>query len=122
LLEVILRELQKGIQEGRVKPVIVPLPLPSQTPGSGSAPQNTSGDILGQILRDILGGTSATIPGMPGATQTRSLMQGLMDSSQQVGAGTAVFGQQLEAGRDVSQSYLESIQNIFDRSFASRQA
>jgi hypothetical protein len=122
LLEVILRELQKGIQEGRVKPVIVPLPLPSQTPGSGPAPQDTSGDILGQILRDVLGGTSATIPGMPGATQTRSLMQGLLDSSQQVGAGTAVFGQQLEAGRDVSQSYLESIQNIFDRSFASRQA
>ena len=125
LLDVILRELQKGIQDGSIKPVIVPLPLPSQTPGSGSAPQNSNGDILGQILRNILGGASATIPTMPPATQTQSLMQGSPDSSQQrgqIGAGTAVFGELFEAGRDVDPSHLESIQNIFDRLASSRQA
>jgi hypothetical protein len=126
LLEVILRELQKGIQDGRIKPIIVPLPLPSQTPGSGPAPQNASGDILGQIIRDILGGASATIPGMPPpAAQTQSLMQGSPDSSQQLGlpggVGAAVFGDRFDAGRDVGQSHLESIQNIFDRLSDSRQ-
>ena len=63
ILGQILRELQKGIQEGRIKPIIVPLPYdqtggtPSQTPGGGVVP-SAGGDILGQILRNILGGVA----------------------------------------------------------------
>ena len=36
--------------------------------------------------------------------------QALMD-----GAGAAVFGDRLEAGRDVEQSHLDSLQQVFDR-------
>jgi hypothetical protein len=31
------------------------------------------------------------------------------------GAGAAVFGDRLEAGRDVEQSHLDSLQQLFDR-------
>ena len=31
------------------------------------------------------------------------------------GAGAAVFGDRLEAGRDVEQSQLDSLQQLFDR-------
>ena len=113
ILDQILRELQKGIQEGRIKPIIVPLPYdqpgtaPSQTSGGGPVP-SPGGDILGQILRDILGGAS----GMPRAPQNQSGLAG--------GAGTAVFGDQFEAGRKVDQSHLDNIQSVFDR-FNARQ-
>jgi hypothetical protein len=70
----ILQELQKGIQEGRIKPVIIgggpiQIPMPGgqggpvQIPMPGgqgetipSGQQVPGGDILGQILRDLLGG------------------------------------------------------------------
>ena len=116
-LDQILRELQKGIQEGRIKPIIVPLPndqpgtAPSQPSGGGPVP-SPGGDILGQILRDILGGASGTVPGMPRTPQTQLGQVG--------GAGKAVFGDQFEAGRKVDQSHLDNIQSVFDR-FNARQ-
>jgi hypothetical protein len=113
ILGQILRELQKGIQEGSIKPIIVPMPdqtgaAPSQTSGGGSVP-SAGGDILGQILRDILGGAS----GMPRAPQSQLGLAG--------GAGTAVFGDQFEAGRAFDQSHLDNIQSVFDRFFNARQ-
>src|SRR5262249_43834448 len=65
LLGYVLRDLEKGIREGRIKPVIigggpVQIPMPGGQPGpmpSGpDAPQVPGGDIFGQILRDVLGG------------------------------------------------------------------
>ena len=76
--------------------------------GSGAK----SFDILGQILRDILGGASGTVPGMPRTPQTQLGLVG--------GAGEAVFGDQFEAGRKVDQSHLNNIQSVFDR-FNARQ-
>jgi hypothetical protein len=132
LLDQILRELQKGIQDGRIKPVIVPMPddqtgtAPSQTSGSGPSPQTTGGDILGQILRNILAGAPGTVPRMPQALQSQSfMMQGSAEPSQALGltggVGAAVFGDQFEAGRDVDQSYIDNIQSDFDRYFDGRQ-
>jgi hypothetical protein len=125
LLEQILRELQKGIQEGRIKPEVIPLPggqslpLPSDTrapgggwtptprssvpqsrndevlPGPQTTPSSPFGDALGQILRDLLGGASA-----PRAQQA---------------IGPAVFGDRLDSGHDVDQSHLEGIETILDR-------
>ena len=92
LLVAILRELQKAIQDGRLKPVVIEVPMPGgQTipipsnplPGGDSFPipnpsagrtpsgeilpgpkmspgsQAPGGDILGNILRDLLGGAAA---------------------------------------------------------------
>jgi hypothetical protein len=59
------------------------------------------GDILGQILRDILSGAGG---------QVQVPRQALMN-----GAGAAVFGDRLEAGRDVEQSQLDSFQEVFNR-------
>src|SRR6516162_220653 len=68
LLGPILRELEKGIREGRIKPVIIgggplqiPIPGGQQGPSSSGpdAPQIPGGDIFGQILRDILGGAAS---------------------------------------------------------------
>jgi hypothetical protein len=131
LLEQILRELQKGLQEGRIKPVIVEIPMPdgqtipmptgseyprdeiprapqipSPSPAGGEIlpgpktvpmPQAPGGDILGQILRDLLGGTSGQTPRVP-----QSL-------------GAAVFGERLEPGRAVDQKQLNEVQRLFDQ-------
>ena len=102
----ILRELEKGIREGRIKPVVVgpfEIDVPGQAgpAGSGQPQQAPGGDILGQILRDILGGAGG---------QVQLPRQALMG-----GVGAAVFGDRLEAGRDVEQSHLDSFQRVFDR-------
>ncbi|HUU67769.1 MAG TPA: DUF937 domain-containing protein [Methyloceanibacter sp.] len=99
----ILRELQKGISEGRIKPVIVgpyEIDVPGKSgPSSPNQPPIPGGDILGQILRDMLGGKASQAQ-LPGQTS---------------GLGSAVFGDQIEAGGDVDQSQIESLQEVFDR-------
>jgi hypothetical protein len=111
ILDQILREIQKGIQDGRIKPVVIPLPLPGQTPDGGTMPSGSqhTGDILGQILRDILAGTQRAGPGMP-----RGQPQALMMASD-TGAGARVFGDQFEIGRDVDPRYIENLVSAFDR-------
>jgi hypothetical protein len=99
----ILRELEKGIREGRVKPVIVgpfEIDIPGRSGASGQSPTHVpGGDVLGQILRDMLGGKTgqAQLPG------------------QAPGLGAAFFGDRIEAGRDIEQSQIDSIQAMLDR-------
>jgi hypothetical protein len=102
----ILSELDKAIRDGRLKPVVIgpiEIPIPGQAgPATSGQPQQApGGDILGQILRDILSGAGGQVQGP---------RQALMN-----GAGAAVFGDRLEAGRDVEQSHLDSLQQLFDR-------
>ena len=102
----ILRELEKGIQEGRIKPVIVgpyEIDVPGQAgpAGSGQPQQAPGGDILGQILRDILSGAGG---------QVQLPRQALMG-----GVGAAVFGDRLEAGHSVEQSHLDSLKEVLNR-------
>ena len=103
LLGHILRELEKGIREGRVKPVVVgpyEIDIPGKSAPSGPGQtQNPGGDILGQILREVLGGKGGQ-PQMPG---------------QASGLGSAVFGDRIETGRDVDQSEIDSLQELLDR-------
>ena len=63
-------------------------------------PQNPSGDILGQILRDLFskgGQAQMPRPGQPSSW------------------GSAVFGDRIETGRDAEQSHIDSLQEVFDR-------
>ncbi len=140
LLGQILREMEKGIREGRIKPVIIGGPIRAPVPGGQGAPapmpmpggqaapapadtQMPGGDILGQILRDMLGGA-----GGPGRAPQRPVqspqMKDLSDLSKQLGVmggvGAAVFGERLEPGRDVEQEHLDNIQGVFDRFFGNR--
>jgi Bacterial protein of unknown function (DUF937) len=131
ILGSILRELEKGIREGRIKPVIigggpVQIPMPggqqSPTPSGPGAPATPGGDIFGQILRDILGGVVGGPGQMPQGRQGQSpRTKDLSDLSKQLGvmggAGAAVFGDHLEAGQDVEQKHIDNIQNVFDRFF-----
>jgi hypothetical protein len=135
ILGSILRELDKGIREGRIKPVIigggpiqVPIPGGQQapTPSGPGAPQVPGGDIFGQILRDVLGGLVGGSGQMPQGRQGQSpQMKELSDRSKQLGvmggAGAAVFGDHFEHGRDVDQSHIDNIQNVFDRFFGAQQ-
>jgi hypothetical protein len=103
VLTQILRELEKGIREGRVKPVVVgpyeiDIPGTSKPAGPGQT-QTPGGDILGQILREMLGGKGGKLQ-LPG---------------QASGLGSAVFGDRIETGRDIDQSQIDSLQEVFDR-------
>jgi len=110
LLSQILRDLQEAIRDGRLKPVVIgpyEIDVPGQAGSSetGSQPRSPGGDILGQILREVLGramGQAQT----PKSGQPAALMGG---------AGTAVFGDRLEIGRDVKQDQLNSFEEIFNR-------
>jgi hypothetical protein len=105
----ILTELGKAIQDGRLKPVVigpVEIPIPGQAGPAGQPQQAPGGDILGQILRDILSGAGG---------QVQVPRQALMN-----GAGAAVFGDRLEAGRDVEQSQIDSLQQLFNRFLAAQ--
>ena len=127
LLGHILREFEKGIREGRIKPVIigggpVQIPMPGgqagPTPADSNQPQMPGGDIFGQILRDIFGGGVGGQVQMPPGRQGQSPgMKELSDLSKGVGVmggvGAAVFGDQFEAGREVEQSHLDNIQRVF---------
>jgi hypothetical protein len=98
----ILRELEKGIREGRIKPVIVgpyEINIPGQAGPAGQPQQMPGGDILGQILRDMLGGKAGQVQ-LPG---------------QASGLGTALFGDRIETGRDVEKSQIDTIQEVLDR-------
>ncbi len=133
LLGTILRELQKGIEEGRLKPVIIEGGPPRQMPGGSQrpmprdseAPQMPGGDIFGQILRDIFGGATGGPGRMPQGGQRQSpQMKDLSDLTRQLGvmggAGAAVFGDHFEVGREVPQSHIENIQDVFDQFRAGR--
>jgi hypothetical protein len=128
ILGSILRELEKGIREGRIKPVIIgggpvqiPMPGGQKDPmPSGPEVPGTPGDIFGQILRDILGGAVGGPPKWPQGRQGQSpRTKDLSDLSKQLGvmggAGAAVFGDHFEAGQDVEQKHIDNIQNVFDR-------
>ena len=148
----IMRELEKGLREGRIKPVIIdggqitlpggqggqfpfpmpggqpeqaPMPRQAPAPTPQQMPQAPGGDILGQILRDLLGGGGG--PGrapQPRGSAPSPQMKDLSDMSKQLGvmggAGQAVFGERFEVGRDVEQEHLESIQSVFDRFFGTQ--
>jgi len=134
ILGSILREFEKGIREGRIKPVIigggpVQIPMPGgqqgQAPSGPGSPQMPGGDILGQILRDVLGGAVGSPAQMPPGRQGQSpQIKDLSDLSRQLGvmggAGAAVFGDHFEAGRDVDQSHVDNIQGVFDRFFGAQ--
>ncbi len=141
LLGYILRELEKGLREGRIKPVIIeggpfqipmpggqggPMQFPAPNPQTGPtqpAPQVPGGDIFGQILRDLLGGAGGPVrmPQQPGSSPQ---MKDLSDRTKQLGVmdnvGAAVFGDRFEVGRDVEQDHLESIQSVFERFFGAQ--
>jgi hypothetical protein len=132
----ILREFEKGIREGRIKPVIIgggpmqiPMPSPQgQVPSAPNAPQMPSGDIFGQILRDVLGGALGGTAGPVGTPQGRPApspqLKDLSDLTRQLGvmggAGVAVFGDHLEPGRDVDRSHADNIARVLARYSAQR--
>ena len=129
LLEQILRELQKAIQDGRLKPVIIGLPMPGQQapmpsgpPGAdsfpgpmpstppapsdeGQDPQVPGADILSKIFRDAL-----------------SKATGAGSRSTQAGLGSAVFGDRFEHGQDIDRRDLGDIERMFDQFFGGRKA
>ncbi len=101
LMATILRELEKAIREGRLKPVVIgPVEIPGQAgPGQPSPGQKQpapgGADIFGQILREILGGAGG---------QTRQ------------GAGAAVFGDLLEPGdATIAPNQRDAFQEVLDR-------
>jgi hypothetical protein len=110
LLSQILRDLQEAIQDGRLKPVVIG-PYEIDNPGqagpteTGGQPQSPGGDILGQILREALGKAL-------GQAQTPKSGQPAALTGD---AGTAVFGDRLEVGRDVEQGQFDSLQEILNR-------
>jgi hypothetical protein len=130
LLGYVLRELEKGIREGRIKPVVIgggpiqiPMPggpMPSQ-PDAPQMPGQPGGDILGQILRDVFGGAigSGGPLRMPQGRTASPPAKDLSDLSKQLGlmggAGAALFGERLDHGQDVERSHLDNIQSVFDR-------
>jgi hypothetical protein len=103
ILAQIMRELAKAIEEGRLKPIVVgpvEIDIPGQGKPSGPGqPQTPGGDILGQILRDLLSGKSSQ-------AQPAGLKNGV---------GAAVFGDRLESGQNIKQDQLDSLQQVFDR-------
>jgi Bacterial protein of unknown function (DUF937) len=134
LLGSILREFEKGIREGRIKPVIIgagplQIPLPRGQQGSppsrSDAPQMPGGDVLGQILRDVLGGVAGGAAQMPQGRQAQSpSMKELSDLSEQLGTkggvGAAVLGDHFEVGQDIEESHVDNIQSVFDRYFGAQ--
>jgi hypothetical protein len=130
LLGSILRQLENGLRDGSIKPVIigggpVQIPIPGgqqgPAPSGPATPQMPGGDILGQILRNVLGGALGGPGQIPqGQQQAPSpQMKDLSDMSKRLGvmggAGAAVFGDHFEAGQDVEQSHVDNIQSVFDR-------
>ncbi len=129
LLGHILREFEKGIREGRIRPVIIgrgpsEVPMPGgqsrPAPADPGQPQVPGGDIFGQILRDIFGGGAGGPVQMPPERQRPSPgMKELSDLSRGAGvmsgAGAAVFGDWFEPGRKVEQRHLDNIQRVFDQ-------
>jgi hypothetical protein len=118
----ILRQLENGLKDGSIKPVIIGGGMPGGQQGApsgpGAAPQG--GDIFGQILRNVLGGVFGGAGQSPQGQQAPSpQMKDMSDLSKRLGvmggAGVAVFGDHIEPGQDVDQSHKDNIQNLFDR-------
>ena len=100
----IMRELEKAMREGRLKPVVVgpiEIDIPQQQPAGSGQSQTPGGDVLGQILRDILSGKGGQVQ-MP-----RQALTG--------GMGSAVFGNRLDVP-NVSQRQIDNLQRLLDRS------
>jgi hypothetical protein len=98
-----MRELAKAIEEGRLKPVVIG-PYEVDIPGKANSPASTppqppGGDILGQILRDLLSGKG-------GQMQPAGLTQNV---------GSAVFGERLEPGHSLDQDQFDSLQEVLDK-------
>ena len=100
--------------------------FPAPDPQAGPPPAGPSvpgGDILGQILRDMLGGAGGPARGPQQSGQSPQ-MKDLSNLTKQLGvmdhAGSAVFGDRLEVGRDVEQNQLDNIQDVFDRFFGAQ--
>jgi hypothetical protein len=94
LLGHILREFEKGIREGRIKPVIIgggpfEIPMPGgptgQAPAGPGQPQVSGGHVLGQILRDIFGGGAGGPIQAPGRQAPSPGMKELSDLSKGLG-------------------------------------
>lgn len=103
MLGQIMREFEKAMREGRLKPVVVgpfEIDIPQQQPAGSGQPPTPGGDILGQILRDILSGKSGQLQ-----VPRQALTSGL---------GSAVFGNRLEVP-NVSQRQIDNIQRLLDR-------
>jgi hypothetical protein len=132
ILGSMLRQLENGLRDGSIKPVIiggggpVQMPMPGgqqdQAPsGPGAAPQG--GDIFGQILRNVLGGVlgGGGLASPQGQQAPSPQMKDMSDLSKRLGvmggAGAAVFGDHIEPGQDVEQSHMDNIQSVFDRFF-----
>ena len=134
LLGQILREFEKGIREGRIKPVIIgggPLQMPmpdgqaGPSPSGRNSPQTPGGDVLGQVLRDIFGGAIGGPAQIPQGRQGQSpQLKDLSEMSRQLGVmsgvGAAVFGDRFEVGRDIEQDHVDNIQDVFDRYFGAQ--
>ena len=134
LLGQILREFEKGIREGRIKPVIigggpVQMPVPGgqagPSPSGPNPPQIPGGDVLGQVLRDIFGGAIGGPAQVPQGRQGQSpQLKDLSEMSRQLGVmsgvGAAVFGDRFEVGRDIEQGHVDNIQGVFDRYFGAQ--
>jgi hypothetical protein len=134
LLGTILREFEKGIREGRIKPVIigggpVQIPIPGgrqvPMPSGSDEPQMPGGDVLGQILRDIFGGAVGGPAQIPQGRQGQSPeLKDLSNLTKKLGvmggAGAAVFGDHFEVGRDVDRSHVDNLQSVFDRFFGAQ--
>ena len=134
LLGQILREFEKGIREGRIKPVIigggpVQMPMPGgqagPSPSGPNPPQMPGGDVLGQVLRDIFGGAIGGPAQIPQGRQGQSpQLKDLSEMSRQLGVmsgvGAAVFGDRFEVGRDIEQGHVDNIQGVFDRYFGAQ--
>ena len=136
LLGHVMRELEEGIREGRIKPVVIgggpvqiPMPggpMPSQPDAPQMPGQVPGGDIFGQILRDVFGGAigSGGQLQMPQGRQASPPAKDLSDLSKQLGlmggAGAALFGGRLDHGQDVDRSHLDNIQSVFDRFFTAQ--
>ena len=130
LLEQILRELQKAIQDGRLKPVIIGLPMPGQ-----QAPMPSGGAQDGDSFPGPLPSTPQA-PSDGGRTRrcrartslskifrdALSKATGAGSRTTQAGLGSAVFGDRLEHGQDVDQRDLGDIERMFDQFFGNRKA
>ena len=91
----ILTDTGKAIQDGRLKPVVigpVEIPIPGQAgPAGGGQPQQApGGDILGQILRDILRGAGGQVQ-VPRQALSRRMLD---DRAPRYGSITAPLSEQ----------------------------
>jgi hypothetical protein len=146
-LEQILRELQKAIQDGRLKPVVIEMPMPGGQTGSAPSEAPTTGGDMPPVAKpsaapipggDSLPGPRMPAPGsrMPSNPQSpgggfledilRDLLGGASGAPSRIPQGGALsanaFEDRFEAGREVDQAHLDKIQSVFDQFFGSRRA